>query len=416
MYIPIQWLKPYLLPLGTLILAVSLLPYAGDLDDSYRHLLAYMPYALAGTAFVLGQQFVQGRLSLAACNILIGYAIIQIYLQSPLEENQTRGIFTALGLFWPLNIFLIYWLPERKFLSTQGALFAVLVALEIAATYWLLNYQPDYFQLLSQYFALYPFNTATTEGLNWILPAASSIIIALCAVTLLIHIYFRPHRSNIVLLCTLVMLMLICSWFNQIAISGLFSSLAALALLVTLFLNSHDLAFLDELTGLPARRALFNELKHCGRRYALAMADIDNFKSFNDTYGHDTGDEVLRLVAQQLGQVAGGGKAFRYGGEEFTILFKGKTIEQAKPHLEAIREAIAGYPLTIRNKSDRPDNKKKGKNKRNTQAKQKQVNITVSFGLSQSKKEQQPEDVMKVADQALYKAKENGRNRVETKK
>ena len=415
MYIPIQWLKPYLLPLGTLILAVSLLPYAGNLDDSYRNLLAYMPYALAGAAFVLGQQFVQGRLSLAACNILIGYAIIQIYLQSPLEQNETRAIFTALGLFWPLNIFLIYWLPERKFLSTQGALFALLVGAEIGLTYWLIHYHPDYAQILSQFFSLYPFNTASREHINWILPAASTLAIALSSVAIALHIYFKPHRSNIVLLCTMLMTMLICSWFDQIAISGLFSSLAALALLVTLFLNSHDLAFLDELTGLPARRALFNELKHCGRRYALAMADIDNFKSFNDTYGHDTGDEVLRLVAQQLGQVTGGGKAFRYGGEEFTILFKGKTMEQAKPHLEAIREAIADYPLTIRNKNDRPENKKKGKNKRNTQAKQKQVNITVSFGLSQAKKEQQPEDVMKVADQALYKAKENGRNRTETK-
>lgn len=167
MYIPIQWLKPYLLPIGTLILAVSLLPYAGSLDDSYRTLLAYMPYALAGTAFVLGQQFVQGRLSLAACNILIGYAIIQIYLQSPLEQNQTRAIFTALGLFWPMNIFLIYWLPERKFLSTQGAMFALLVASEIIFTYWLIHYQPDYSQLLSQYFSLYPFNTAQDNSMKY---------------------------------------------------------------------------------------------------------------------------------------------------------------------------------------------------------------------------------------------------------
>jgi len=416
MYIPVQWLKPYLLPLATLILAVALLPYAGNLDGSYRTLLAYMPYALAGTAFVLGQQFVQGRLSLAACNILIGYAIIQVYLQSPLEQNQTRAIFTALGLFWPLNIFLIYWLSERKFLSTQGALFALLVSTEISLTYWLIHYQTDYAQILSQFFSLYPFNIASSEHINWILPAASTLAIALSSVAIAVHIYFKPHRSNIVLLCTLLMMTLICSWFDQVAISGLFSSLAALALLITLFLNSHDLAFLDELTGLPARRALLNELKHCGRRYSLAMADIDNFKSFNDTYGHDTGDEVLRLVAQQLGKVTGGGKAFRYGGEEFTILFKGKDTDQAKPHLEAVREAIADYPLTIRNKNDRPDNKKKGKSKRNTQTRQKQVNITVSFGLSQAKKDQQPEEVMKVADQALYKAKENGRNRVETKK
>lgn len=416
MYIPIQWLKPYLLPVAMLISALVLLPYSAQLTDSSREILSFLPYALAGITFVLGQQFVQGRLSLAACNILIGYAIIQLYLQAPLERNETRAIFTMLGVFWPLNIFFIYWLPERKFLSTQGALFAAIVCAELALGYSLIHYVEVYPALLSQYFSLHPFNTAEADGLGWIQPALSSLGITLAAIGLIAHIYFRRHRNNIILLFTMVMLFLICNWFDQTSISSLFASITAMALLVTLFFNSHDLAFLDELTGLPARRALFNDLKHAGKNYCLAMADIDNFKSFNDTHGHDTGDDVLRLVAQQLALVSGGGKAFRYGGEEFTILFKGKSIEDAKPHIEAIRETIANYPLIIRDQKQRPENKKAGKSKRNTKPKEKQVNITVSFGLALRKDEQQPEDVMKVADLALYKAKENGRNRVEVGK
>ena len=74
--------------------------------------------------------------------------------------------------------------------------------------------------------------------------------------------------------------------------------------------------------------------------YSLAVVDIDHFKNFNDTYGHDTGDQVLRMVASKLGEVTGGGKAFRTGGEEFCILFSGKSVAQALPHLEALRKEV----------------------------------------------------------------------------
>ena len=57
-----------------------------------------------------------------------------------------------------------------------------------------------------------------------------------------------------------------------------------------------------------------------GRHYTLAMIDVDHFKKFNDTYGHDVGDLVLKMVAHQISQVNGGGKAYRYGGEEFTTV------------------------------------------------------------------------------------------------
>jgi hypothetical protein len=145
------------------------------------------------------------------------------------------------------------------------------------------------------------------------------------------------------------------------------------------------------------------------------MADIDHFKLFNDTHGHDTGDDVLRIVAQELGKVGGGGKAFRYGGEEFTLLFKRKQAEEAEPFIDSIRQSIADYPLIIRDKQTRPTKKqattKQLKAKRaKAKIKKTQVQVTVSFGIAQSLAEQKPDEVMKVADQALYRAKENGRN------
>ena len=142
------------------------------------------------------------------------------------------------------------------------------------------------------------------------------------------------------------------------------------------------------------------------------MLDVDHFKQFNDTYGHDVGDQVLRMVASQIRRIGGGGRAYRYGGEEFTVVFSGKDKEQARPHLEAVREAIADYPLVLRGK-DRPDSAKTGRNRRGQGRRQQTVNITISIGMAERTRDlRDPELVIKAADEALYRAKNAGRNRL----
>ncbi len=97
----------------------------------------------------------------------------------------------------------------------------------------------------------------------------------------------------------------------------------------------------DELTGLPGRRAFNQAVAALDGEYAIAMLDVDHFKRFNDTFGHDAGDQVLRLVAARMMDVGGSGKAFRYGGEEFAIIFRRTAAEEALEHAEALRHAIA---------------------------------------------------------------------------
>ena len=105
------------------------------------------------------------------------------------------------------------------------------------------------------------------------------------------------------------------------------------------------MAYRDELTSLPSRRALNQLMLSLGRKYSIAMLDIDHFKKFNDTHGHDVGDEVLRMVASKIAKVTGGGKPFRYGGEEFTVIYKGKTPDQVEAHLDALRKTIENYQM-----------------------------------------------------------------------
>jgi diguanylate cyclase (GGDEF)-like protein len=169
------------------------------------------------------------------------------------------------------------------------------------------------------------------------------------------------------------------------------------------------MAFRDELTGLPARRALNDSLLRLGKKFTLAMVDIDFFKKFNDKYGHAVGDQVLCMVAAKLSGVSGGGKPFRYGGEEFTILFPGKTAQDALPHLEKLRETIAGVDFTIRGKN-RP--LLKPRNRKLLIGARRKVRITVSIGIAAGNGTTSPQKVLKAADQALYHAKKNGRNQV----
>lgn len=174
--------------------------------------------------------------------------------------------------------------------------------------------------------------------------------------------------------------------------------------------EAYQMAFRDELTGLPGRRALNERMQRLGRNYVLAMTDVDHFKKFNDTHGHDVGDQVLRLVASKLSKVTGGGRAYRYGGEEFAVVFAGKTLDECMPHLEMIRETIATYNIQLRNQDNRPQDDQQGRQRRGA-AGASSVSVTISIGVAERLMEHRtPEEVLKAADQALYSAKGAGRN------
>jgi GGDEF domain-containing protein len=148
---------------------------------------------------------------------------------------------------------------------------------------------------------------------------------------------------------------------------------------------------------------------------AVAMVDVDHFKKFNDTHGHDVGDQVLKLVAARLGEIDGGGKAFRYGGEEFAVLFPERRLEQALPHLEAMRASIERYRMAVRG-VDRPKDPEAGSRMRAAAAPaaaDRSLSVTISIGAAERDGMlTAPGQVVRAADAALYRAKRSGRNRV----
>jgi two-component system cell cycle response regulator len=165
--------------------------------------------------------------------------------------------------------------------------------------------------------------------------------------------------------------------------------------------QSIELALVDPLTGLNNRRFLENHLatmleqaQRRGAPLSLMIFDIDHFKSVNDTYGHDAGDEVLKGFANRLRRVIRGGDLLcRLGGEEFVIAMPNVSLEAAMKVAERTRSAIEEEPFVI----DEAGRK---------------IAITVSIGMAGPGPEGDPDSLYRRADRALYRSKSEGRNRV----
>lgn len=162
-------------------------------------------------------------------------------------------------------------------------------------------------------------------------------------------------------------------------------------------------AMTDGLTGLPNRKRFDMEIERQvkiardeEKDMAMLIMDIDFFKSFNDTHGHQVGDQVLRLVARTLHDtVKGKDLPARYGGEEFCVILPDTDLRGAEIVGNAIREAVAGKEML-----NRTTGEKLGR-------------VTVSAGAAQLAAKEKPNKLIERADAALYQAKDNGRNRVE---
>ncbi|HKD48108.1 MAG TPA: GGDEF domain-containing protein [Rhizomicrobium sp.] len=165
--------------------------------------------------------------------------------------------------------------------------------------------------------------------------------------------------------------------------------------------NVRKETLIDPLTAIGNRKAFDAALgaaekqAECGEVISLLICDIDHFKKFNDTWGHQTGDLVLKVVAGCLSEnIKGRDLAARYGGEEFALVLRGAALEGAIQVAEQIRRSVEGHRLVKQSTGDVVGN------------------ITVSIGVAEFGPREQAEAVVRRADACLYGAKRNGRNLV----
>jgi diguanylate cyclase len=159
---------------------------------------------------------------------------------------------------------------------------------------------------------------------------------------------------------------------------------------------------IDPLTGVANRKTFDVELQaaledaaETGAALTLLMCDIDHFKTFNDTWGHQTGDQVLRLVANCLSEnVKGRDTAARYGGEEFVVILRQTALDNAVRLANQIRSTVESKKLVKKSTGDILGR------------------LTISIGVAQLTSQDSAETLVQRADTCLYRAKRSGRNRV----
>lgn len=159
-----------------------------------------------------------------------------------------------------------------------------------------------------------------------------------------------------------------------------------------------ELALMDAMTGLPNRRAAQHDLQAAWqerhtRNALVVIADIDDFKSVNDTYGHDTGDQVIRDVGQRLrGSVRPSDSVYRWGGEEYLLLLPDQTMEHAPPLLERLGQAVKGLQTGKASAAD-------------ASGETESIRVTASAGAAALTEAESLEAVLRLADKRMYAAK-----------
>lgn len=386
---------------GSLLLIVSgLLIRVGVLADPKSSMVQFFPLVVFGTGLGLSAFFRRSRLFFA----LLALTLAQLtftWVVPRLAPESGRITANAVALLLPVNLLVLAFVKERGIISPTGRKRLAIVAAQVIAV-WILC-MPSFSQAAQQISrAFVPLVFSNWSGLPQ--PVLAVFVVATAVITVLLIRRYKAVESS--LLWSLVAAFVAISMARASHLESVYFAAGGLTLIVALIETSYAMAYLDELTQLPSRRALNEALLKLGDSFSIAMLDVDHFKKFNDSYGHEAGDQALRLVAARLARIAGGGKAYRYGGEEFAVVFPGKTSEEVFVYLDRMRKIIEQSSFTVRGK----DRRRKGKSGIGRGSK-KETNVTVSVGLAACNGERlTPTEVIRMADQALYKAKAKGRN------
>lgn len=393
-------------------------------------ILPVLPYVVFFIGIIMGWRYDNTGMMLTLLTLAVSYFAFSKFRLANLSEDLIGpSVLATVTFLLPLNLAVFTMLTRRRIFTSAGVLCLFLVFLQIFAV--ILFCSPviaSCSQMLSKIDSVSPDAanklTKFLTGLRSFLHdhsffgydhVSTASILAYSSALLFMLIRFLLKRDVIMagFLGALV------STFLGISAGGpepsyiIYFSAAGIILVVTSIEASFSMAYVDELTGLPGRRSLDQALINLGRRYAIAMVDVDHFKKFNDSYGHDAGDQVLKMVASKLRGMSRGAKTFRYGGEEFTVIFPGKSVEEAIPHLQEYRKNIESSPFVVRSKiRKKSTSKNRGKTKLSGL---KRVKVTVSIGVAElDRHNTSPEKVLKAADKRLYKAKKAGRNQVKS--
>jgi len=395
-------ISPFLIVVLSYLMVDSSLLLSIDVN-----VLRSLPYLMGGVLLCFASMFNRSRFIAPIVITLFVYWFIRSHLQSPLSQPSIQSLFIGINVLFCAQLIISALMPEKGLMTRIGCAFLLVLGLgnlsllfwgsePFAIAVWQSIELPEYFTFTENY---------------WL----TSLILLCHGVTVFVlglTALWKRSAAEYALLLTWFVGFVVFVDFATPEVSSLGFTGLLLALFILFQQSNYQVTYMDALTGIPSRRSMEDYLPTLSKQYAIAMLDVDHFKKFNDTYGHDVGDQVLKMVASRIYQVAGGGRAFRYGGEEFMVIFNRSDTNACYVYLEAVRESIQHYQMTLRG-DDREQDKQKGTEQRGSVKKtkpDKAISVTISIGIANSAQGLGTKEVIKLADENLYKAKQAGRN------
>ena len=291
-------------PGGLVVITTAILLYIGALDKSLSALVHIYPYLVAVAGVLLGWRFNRSRLILAILVLALADRGLLLFSHGTSNVVSSTGVgrtvYNAVSFLLPLNLVLISAVKERGIVTLHGVVRLSLILVQVLGVFLLCHYDISSLGAFLNY-SFSPGHALSRLPLS--LPAILSFVIAFFFLT---H-RFIQHESVIEngFFWALLSVFFAFAVGKIGSISTVYFATAGLVLVVSVIETSHSMAFQDELTGIPGRRALEEKLLKLSGNFSLAMLDIDFFKKFNDRHGHEVGDQVLRLVASKLSTVSG---------------------------------------------------------------------------------------------------------------
>ena len=371
-------------------------PHAGQLASEL------IAAAILAAALGLSLQFNKSRLffGLLASFLTYGGLLLRLRSTDPVAQATLGG---SLSFFLPLDLLLFSCIHERGIFTRYGAAWFGLLAAEILLPIALITSNGVRVAAALQVQFIH------SPGLAGLPITQPGLLVLGLGLLWLNDRLLRRHSAELAAFFFSLVAALPMLYTGQPAVVAVYAGAAGLAFGHAVIQQSWSMAYLDELTGLPGRRALEEHMRQLGGRYVIAMVDVDHFKLFNDRYGHDVGDQVLRFVASRLELKAVNGKPFRYGGEEFSLIYAGRALTEVQPELEELRADIEACRFDLRRRGRRSEDR----SGQDDDGAQNMLAITVSIGAAEGGTDRaEPWTVLKSADKALYAAKHAGRNRM----
>ena len=401
-----------LLPLLALIsLCVILAVRRWDPAWAEHPSLFWAPYIAFGAAALLGAAFTQSRISyLSVLMLVVTYLLERHFFVRP-QFLQAETVLFLSSVYIPPLVAQFYHLRERGMLTAHGWIRSAILASALLCLF-LLPGIPGFRNAVgaadSRLFS--PYSDLLSVPGTGLLMFVGAIPFLLMG---------NRHESPFLgpLMCVALLFVLLALNFHshfwrpgsERSVVSVMMCGAGLTFAWAVLESSWRHANIDELTRLPGRRALKHHLACLGSTYAIAIVDIDHFKKINDTHGHDTGDQVLALLAALLARTRSG-KAYRYGGEEFVLVFEDRDYDRTLATLEELRASVEKRRFAKRGKG-RP--RKKPEAPRPTGRGSRVLRLSISIGVARRQPDtESPQQVLTAADKALYRAKRTGRNRL----